>query len=85
MKLLEEIVSFPEAAREVLETQYGIESAEAFYVHAVKDEEGLRAALHISPTELNRLKRIVEGYLSADYIERCRQPVIKHPRGVRLD
>jgi hypothetical protein len=85
MKLLEEIPSFPETARKTLETQYGIETAEAFYTHAVKDPTGLRSALHITEAELNRLVRVVEGYLSPDYIERCRRPVAKHPRGVILD
>jgi hypothetical protein len=85
MKLLAEIPSFPAAARETLETEYGIESAEAFYVHALKGPAGLRTALRISQPELDRLVRIAEGYLSPDYIERCRQPAAKHPRGVILD
>jgi hypothetical protein len=84
MKLLEEIPAFPEAARKTLETN-SIESAEVFYGHAVKDPKGLRSVLHITQAELNRLVRIVEGYLSPDYMERYRQPVVKHPRGVILD
>jgi hypothetical protein len=85
VKLLQEITSFPAAARATLARDYGIESAEAFYAHAVKDPAGLRAALGISPAELSRLERLVEGHLSPDYIERCRQPVARHPRGVILD
>jgi hypothetical protein len=84
VKLLKEIRPFPETARKTLETQYGIENAEAFYAHAVKDPTGLHSALHITQAELDRLVRIVEGHLSPDYIERCRRPVVKHPRGVIL-
>ena len=43
MKLLQEIVSFPASARQTLETEYGIESAEAFYAHAVQEPVGLAA------------------------------------------
>ena len=85
MKLLDEIASFPDDARRVLESEYGIETAEAFYAHAVKDPTGMRSALRVDQAELDRLVRIVEGYLRADYIERCRQPTVKRPRGVILD
>jgi hypothetical protein len=85
VKLLQEIASFPERARKLLETQYGIESAEAFYAHAVKDRAGLRAALGIPQAELSKLVHLVEGHLAPDYIDRCRQPVTKHPRGAIPD
>jgi hypothetical protein len=85
MKLLEEIPTFPASARTTLETDYGIETAEAFYAHGVNDPEGLRAALHSGPEEFDRLLHMVEGYLPADYVERCRQPQAKYPRGLRID
>jgi hypothetical protein len=85
MRLLEEITPFPQAARITLETEYGLESAEAFYAHAVKDPEGLQAALHVNPPELDRLVRLVEAYLPPDYIARCHQPSVRHPRGVIVD
>ena len=81
LKLLEEIPSFPKVARTTLESEYGIETAEAFYVHAVKNPDGMRSALHVDRTRLDRLVRAVEGYLSSDYIEACQKPVAKHPRG----
>jgi len=61
MKLLQEIASFPDSARKTLETQYGIESAEAFYAHTVKDSAGLRTALGIPQLELDKLIRLVEA------------------------
>jgi hypothetical protein len=85
VKLLEEIPSFPEGARKILEGDYGIDSAEAFYVHALKDPRGLLSALHLTQPALDKLVRLVEGYLSPDYIDRCRQPTVKNPRGVILD
>ena len=68
-----------------LETGYGIESAEAFYGHAVKDAAGLCDALHITQAEMDRLVRLVEGYLAPDYVERCRRPDVRHQRGVILE
>jgi hypothetical protein len=85
VKLLEEIPSFPGQARKTLESQYGIESAEAFFVHALNDPKGLRSALNLTPTALNKLVDLVESYLSPDYIKRCCQKPAKHPRGVILE
>jgi hypothetical protein len=85
MKHLDDIPAFPGPAREILETRYGIETAEAFYDHGVHNPEGLRAALHLSQDELDRLVRLVEGHLSPDYVERSRRAPVKHPRGLRTD
>ncbi len=85
MKLLEDIPSFPETARKTLESAYGISSAEAFYDHAVKNPEGMRMALRASSDELNHLVRLAESYLSPEFVAACRQPVIKHPRGLAVD
>jgi hypothetical protein len=85
MTLLDEIRAIPAKSRETLESQYGIDTAEAFFAHAVRDPQGLRAALDASQAELDRLIKIVEGYLSDDYIDRCRRPAAKHPRGLIVD
>lgn len=85
MKALHDISAFPEAARKTLEANYGIQSAEAFYGHAVKNRQGMREALRVSDDELDELVRVVEGYLSPAYIRRCRKPAVKRPRGVVLD
>jgi hypothetical protein len=84
MKLLDDIPAFPKHAREILEGQYGIESAEALYAHAVNDPEGLREALGVPQAEVDRLVKIVEGHLSPDYIERCRRALTRHPRGLNI-
>jgi Mn-dependent DtxR family transcriptional regulator len=81
MKFLDEIPAFPKAAREILESQYGIATAEAFFDHAIHASSGLQQALGVSEDEVNRLSRLVEGYLSPDFIARARQPLTKHPRG----
>ncbi|NCO41809.1 MAG: hypothetical protein COZ06_33550 [Armatimonadetes bacterium CG_4_10_14_3_um_filter_66_18] len=81
MKLLEEITTFPEGPRLTLERQYGIGSAEAFYENAVRRPDGIQQALGIDQAELDRLQRTVEGYLAPDFVERCRQPVVRRPRG----
>ena len=84
MKLLEEIPAFPATARHTLEKESGIDSAEAFYANATHNPEGMAAGLRADLAEVDRLLKLVEGYLSADYAERCRQP-IKHPRGLVVD
>jgi hypothetical protein len=84
MKLLEEILTFPAEVRHALESQYGIESAEAFYANAIHSPEGMAAGLHSDRAEVDRLIRIVEGYLPTDYAERCRKP-IRRPRGLVIE
>jgi hypothetical protein len=85
MKLLEDIPAFPEQARETLESEYGIESAEALYAHAVNDPEGLRAALNASAQEVDRLIQLVARHLPPEFVERCRKPPEPHPRGLIID
>jgi hypothetical protein len=84
VKLLEDIPAFsPEVLRK-LENEYGIESAEAFYANATHSPDGMAAVLHSDRAEVDRLIRIVEGYLPADYAERCRKP-IRRPRGLVVE
>ena len=85
MKLLEEIRLFPKSARAILESQYGIETAEQFYANAVRNPEGIQEALKAARVDLKQLMRVVEGYLAPDYVQQCHKPVVKHPRGVILD
>jgi hypothetical protein len=84
VKLLEEIPAFPAPARRTLEGRFGIDSAEAFFASAVDNPGGMAAALHADRAEVDRLIRLVEGYLPADYRERCRKP-IRRPRGLIVD
>jgi hypothetical protein len=84
VKLLEEIPAFPARARRTLESEYGIESAEAFYANATQSPEGMAAILHSDRAEVDRLIKVVEGHLPADYAERCRKP-IRHPRGLVVE
>lgn len=84
MKLLEEIPAFPSDIRRALEAQYGIDTAEAFFAHAVQDAEGMQRALHLNRAAVERLTTLVEGFLPRGYAERCRTPTIRHPRGAIL-
>ena len=84
MKLLEEIAGFPESERQRLETQYHITTAEAFFEHAARNAAGMKKALRVSAAEFDRLVRVAEAHLTADFVDRCRQPAQKHPRGVIL-
>jgi hypothetical protein len=84
MKLLEEIRAFPEPARRKLQTGYGIDSAESFFGVALSNPAGMALALDTDPTEVDRLIRLVEGYLPADYRQRCLNPV-RHPGGLYVD
>jgi hypothetical protein len=84
VKLLEEIRSFPDPVRRKLEAEFGIDSAESFFAHAVDNPAGMAQALDTVPAEVERLMDLVEGYLPADYRERCLKPV-RHPRGLIVD
>ena len=84
MKLLEEIRAFPDPVRRRLEAGFGIETAESFFAHALDNPAGMAQALDIDPAEVDRLIGLVEGYLSADYRERCLNPV-RRPRGLIVD
>ena len=84
MKLLEEIRAFPDPLRRKLEAGFGIDSAESFFAHALDNPAGMAKALDTAPAEVDRLINLVEGYLPADYRERCLKPV-RHPRGLIVD
>ena len=82
MKALEEIAAFPQPLRDVLETDFGIHSAEAFFEHATKNAAGMGKALKLTPAELEQHVRLVASYLPVEFIERCHKPVKPHARGV---
>ena len=84
VKLLEEIRAFPVSVRRKLETEYGIDSAEAFFGVAITNPAGMAKALDTEPAEVDRLIGLVEGYLPADYRQRCLNPV-RRPRGLIVD
>ena len=65
MKLLEEIRGFPEPARRKLEAEYGIDRAESFFDVALTNPAGMPLALDADPAEVDRLIRLVEGYLES--------------------
>jgi hypothetical protein len=82
MKYLDNIPAFPRAVAETLAAGFGIETAEAFYGHAVQDPEGMRQALQVPREEIDRLIRLAEGHLDPQFIARARAKTAKHPRGV---
>jgi hypothetical protein len=84
VKLLEEIRAFPDPVRRKLEAEFGIDSAEAFFAHALDNPAGMAQALGIVPAEVDRLVGLVEGHLPAGYRQRCLKP-IQHPRGLIVD
>jgi hypothetical protein len=84
VKRLEEIRTFPAEVRHALDRQYGIESAEAFYANATHSPDGMAAVLHSDRAEVDRLIKVVEGYLPADYAECCGKP-IRRPRGLVME
>ncbi len=85
MKQLREIRSFPEPLCDILETQFGITSAEAFFEHSVRNAAGISKALKIPPAELEPLTELVESHLTPAFVARCRQPLKKRSRGVIVD
>ena len=85
MKLLRDIKSFPSAVQEMLEQQFGVASAEAFFERATRNSLGVQTALGLSQEQLDALVRLVEGYLTAEFVKRTQQPVVKHSRGVIMD
>ena len=82
MTALEDIQSFPEKPRDVLERQFGISSAEAFFEQATRNPDGVREALRLTAGELDSLRHTVEAYLAPDFIRQCQRPVKNRPRGV---
>lgn len=85
MTLLADISSFPKPLCNILETQFGIASAEAFFEHTIRNATGIGKALRVPADEVERLQTLVEGHLSPTFVGRCRQPVKKHARGVIVD
>lgn len=85
MKRLQDIRSFPGPQRDVLERQFGISTAEAFFEHATRHAEGVRAALGLTEKQLTALKDSVDDYLTSDFVKSCRRPLKKHPRGVIVE
>ena len=85
MTLLQDIRAFPQAVQELLQTKFGINSAEAFFEHATRNSAGMQTAISVPAKELQRLSQLVEGHLPPDFVKRCRQPVKKHARGVIVD
>ena len=85
MKSLQEIKTFPASHREVLERQFGITSAEAFFEHGTRNSQGVQTALKLTPEQLAVLMQLVEGFLAQEFVKSCRQPVAKHSRGVIVD
>jgi hypothetical protein len=85
MKPLIEIKNFPVEHQEVLASQFGVNSAEAFFEHTTRNSKGVQTALKISATQLAELVKIVEGYLTPKFVKNCKKPVTKHSRGVIVD
>jgi hypothetical protein len=85
MKPLNEIKNFPVQYREMLASQFGVNSAEAFFEHATRNSQGVQSALKISPAQLTELLKLIEGYLSPKFVKNCQKPVTKHSRGVIVD
>ncbi len=85
MKPLHEIKSFPAAQREVLQQQFGITSAEAFFEHGTRNAQGVQTALKITTEQLATLLQLIEGYLAPEFVKSCRKPVVKHSRGVIVE
>ena len=78
---LDEIPTFPTESARLLESRYGIATAEAFYEHALREPQGLRTALGLSrEADLDKLVKLVEGCLSSSFVRAARAPVVRHPR-----
>ena len=80
--LLQEIALFPEQYRELLKRKVGIVSAESFFESGVRNADGMQRALKMTPTQLAELMKIVENYLSPEFVKSCGLPVARHKRGV---
>jgi hypothetical protein len=79
---LDEIPTFPAESAQLLESRYGITTAEAFYEHALHEPQGLRTALGLkTKPELEKLIKLVEGHLAPSFVRAAQAPVVRHPRG----
>lgn len=85
MLSLADVPAFPDDLRQLLERQYGIASAEAFFEFSVRNPSGLIAAMGITSERLVELTQLVEGRLPASFLKACRQPPVRRFRGARLD
>ena len=85
MLSLVDVPAFPDDLRRLLEGQYGISSAEAFFEFSTRNPTGLNAAMGISPEQLAELTALVAGRLPASFIKACQRPPVRQSRGARLD
>jgi hypothetical protein len=82
MRYLDEIPTFPAEGARLLESRYGIATAEAFYEHALHEPQGPIAALgQKKKADLDRLIKLVEGHLEPSFIREARAPIVQHQRG----
>ena len=82
MKYLDEIPTFPAESAQLLESRYGIATAEAFYEHALHEPHGLRTALGLKKkADLDKLVKLVEGHLAPSFVRAAQAPAVRHPRG----
>lgn len=85
MKPLEEIPRFPIGTRQVLRSRFGIDTAESFYAHAARNPEGIGRALDLSSREVTRLSDLVARHLGAEFVQRCKTPRERRPRGLIVE
>jgi hypothetical protein len=82
VKYLDEIPTFPADSARLLESRYGIATAEAFYEHAMHEPQGLLTALGLKKTVLDHLIKLVEGHIEPAFVRAAQAPaVVQHPRG----
>ena len=82
MKYLDDIPTFPAESARLLESRYGIATAEAFYEHALHEPRGLRTALGLKKeAELDKLIELVEGHLAPSFVRAAQAPAVRHSRG----
>jgi hypothetical protein len=82
VKYLDDIPTFPAESAQLLESRYGIATAEAFYEHALQEPLGLRTALGLKKeADLDKLIKLVEGHLAPSFVRAAQAPAVRHPRG----
>jgi hypothetical protein len=82
VKYLDEIPTFPAESAQLLESRYGIATAESFYEHALHEPRGLLTALGLKKkTDLERLIKLVESHLPPSFVRAAQAPAVHHPRG----
>lgn len=82
---LADIPAFPRRLSEMLAKRYSLRTAEALYDYAVHMPDGLRRMMEVDQAEIDRLVKIVEGYLSSERIALSHGLLKKNPRGVIVD